>query len=160
LEQNENSTIATTNAKGNKIQSNTLVIESATEADNGKYFCVITGDDGYVGYRSAQLNVIPRPAETSPIFFETTLIVFAGIFVFLLHLLLCGLRVIVEDQVKETIKVNQLVVDLIVILQAAMEQVLLQQRKQCFHHWANFNQFLLRLREYLYQRLQQCHFHL
>jgi hypothetical protein len=91
LEQNENSTIATTNAKGNKIQSNTLVIESATEADNGKYFCVITGDDGYVGYRSAQLNVIPRPAETSPIFFETTLIVFAGIFVFFASLIVVWL---------------------------------------------------------------------
>uniref|UniRef100_A0A7E4VLS7 Ig-like domain-containing protein n=1 Tax=Panagrellus redivivus TaxID=6233 RepID=A0A7E4VLS7_PANRE len=65
LDQPENSTTVTTSTKGVRVYKNTLVIDSAEESDSGKYFCVITSPDGYVGYRAAQLNVVERESNVA-----------------------------------------------------------------------------------------------
>uniref|UniRef100_A0AC34PUZ6 Ig-like domain-containing protein n=1 Tax=Panagrolaimus sp. JU765 TaxID=591449 RepID=A0AC34PUZ6_9BILA len=93
LDQQANSTV-TYNTKRSKVYSNTLFLPSVTEHESGRYICVITSVDGYVGYRTAQLNVILPDSQSPPLHsFVSTIILVIGIgFVLLVASAIAWLR--------------------------------------------------------------------
>lgn len=94
IDQPENSTVILNGPKRTKIYSNTLKISHVTEKDSGKYICVITSVDGYVGYRTAQLNVVKNNFYESPAntLFLTGVIAIGIVFILLVALAIAWLK--------------------------------------------------------------------